>query len=116
MQIDPNKRTHAQNRFLRRLNNRDNITGDSLIGAKGTPIPGRKTRVEISHNLRRRARRIKRHKHNIESIPGKILEIENKISVLKQNKDTDGIPDLQNTIAFLQGHFNRSEESLSRLH
>jgi len=57
MNILPSLRSHAQNRFLRRINNREGVS-DSLIGPRGSPIPGALTPTEIAHKARRKARRI----------------------------------------------------------
>lgn len=123
MQIAPALRTHAQNRFLRRLSNREGIT-DSPVGPRGSPIPGDLTPTEVAHKARRRNRRIAVLSSDSKTIPFEINRINTLLAKLEketpkspeaQKEQADRIIHLLNSRDRLTEQFCRVDKSLARL-
>lgn len=106
MQTAPANRTHAQNRFIRRLSNKTGANGD-----KGTPIPGPLTPVEIAHKARRRERRLKKAIEDKLEIPQAIQRIQTRLHALSKAPET--VDNLVETEA-LKSALKRLNKSLSR--
>jgi len=79
MQIAPALRSHAQNRFLRRLSNKTSANGD-----KGQPIPGALTPTEVAHKARRKARRISKLSNASKTIPFELERINTLLAKLEK--------------------------------
>lgn len=119
MNKDIAKRSHAQNRFLRR---EDNRAGNHP--AKGTPIAGELTPTEIAHKARRKARRLAIHTQNVKSIPFQIESITAKLAMIEktepksaeQKKEMDDrVFYLNTTRKTLEKQLRHSEQILSKL-
>jgi len=68
--------THAKNRFIRRIENRNYPNGHSSFGL---PISGALTDAEIAHKARRRSRRIEKCNRDMKELPSLIYSLESKI-------------------------------------
>lgn len=105
MHKDIAHRSHAQNRFLRR---EDNRAGNHP--AKGTPIPGPLTPTEIAHKARRRARRLKKATNACINLPDQINKARKQLTELSTKTDTESI----NSALTLEHKIARLEAELSR--
>ena len=112
MHKDIAKRSHAQNRFLRR---EDNRAGDHP--AKGTPIPGPLTPTETAHKARRRARRLQKAQESIKFLPFKISSFETellRLEALPTPEDSKGALEHTSKISFVCSSIIKLESELTR--
>lgn len=82
MNKDIAKRSHAQNKFLRKVANAGRFTAHG-IGEKGTPIPGPLTPTEIAHKARRRARRLAKAKSDSRALPSRLEKLHSRLAHLE---------------------------------
>lgn len=118
MQIKPANRTHAQNRFIRRLQNKhDRFIAGGGVGLKGSPIPGPLTPVEIAHKARRRARRLFKAQSSLKSLPFKISSFETellRLEALPTPEDSKGALEHTSKISFVCSSIIKLESELTR--
>jgi hypothetical protein len=120
MNKDITKRSHAQNKFLRR---KDNRAGNHP--AKGTPIPGQLTPTEIAHKARRRSRRLAKAKSASSLLPSRLEKLQSRLAHLEsQEKPQDSkhlqaleheITDTKLAISYTEKEISRASRILSAL-
>jgi len=120
MNKDIAKRSHAQNKFLRR---KDNRAGNHPT--KGTPIPGPLTPTETAHKARRRARRLAKAKSNCSLLPSRLEKLQSRLAQLESlEKPQDSkhlqafeheIADTKLAVSFTEKEISRSRRILSAL-
>lgn len=116
MKLDITKRTHAQNRFLRRLNNCEGKYDESPIGKHGEPIPGALTPVEIEHKARRKKRRLEKNQLLLKELPTELFELSNELSKAEsfEPKDKKEAAARSEKIAFLLNHIDHTKDRLEK--
>ena len=116
MKKDTALRSHAQNKFLRRIGNKGGALNMEQVGVKGTPIPGTLTPTEIAHKARRRARRLAKAKMNASALPGRLESFQKeliRLEALPLPTDTKELQDHNYRIAHVKNVISELERQIA---